>query len=86
MLYEDQFPIDENAYTMAVKFGIDPTLCVLSGGEDYELLFTIHKTHKKKFEKNPDITIIGEIVEKGQGTSTQPFARHGAQGQDRTRS
>src|SRR5690606_33485885 len=40
-LYEDKIPIDPMTYDTAREFGLDPTVCALSGGEDYELLFTV---------------------------------------------
>ncbi len=67
-LYEEKFPIDSNMYNMALKFNIDPTLCVLSGGEDYELLFTIKQSDLGKVKNDPDITVIGEITKKQEGT------------------
>ena len=44
VLYEDKFPIHEEAKQFAYKLQLDPTACALSGGEDYELLFTISQT------------------------------------------
>jgi len=41
-LYEEKIPIDPMTYDTARDFGIDPTVCALNGGEDYELLFTIN--------------------------------------------
>lgn len=41
VLYEDKIPIHEEARQAAFKFKLDPTACALSGGEDYELLFTV---------------------------------------------
>ena len=41
VLYEDKIPIFEEARQFAYKLNLDPTACALSGGEDYELLFTI---------------------------------------------
>ena len=43
-LYEEKIPIDPMTYDTAREFGIDPTVCALNGGEDYELLFTIKKS------------------------------------------
>jgi thiamine-monophosphate kinase len=40
VLYEDKLPISEDTRNAAFKFNLDPTACALSGGEDYELLFT----------------------------------------------
>lgn len=58
---ERDIPIDQAAYEQAMQFNLDPTVCALSGGEDYELLFTISKEYNDILNKNPDIHIIGEI-------------------------
>ena len=42
-IYEDKVPIDEQTYSTAVEFKLDPITCALNGGEDYESLFTIDK-------------------------------------------
>jgi thiamine-monophosphate kinase len=52
---------------MAIKFQIDPITCALSGGEDYELLFTIDPNDIEKIKYLPDIYIAGEIVKKEDG-------------------
>jgi thiamine-monophosphate kinase len=52
---------------MAIKFQIDPITCALSGGEDYELLFTIDPKDVDKIKFLPDIFIAGEIVKKEDG-------------------
>ena len=63
-IYEDKLPIDQLTYTTAVEFNLDPITCVLNGGEDYELLFTIDQKDFEKLEKHPDIHFIG-YMEKG---------------------
>ena len=40
-LYEEKLPIDPQTYQTARDFNLDPTVCALNGGEDYELLFTV---------------------------------------------
>ncbi len=67
MIYEDKIPIDENTYNTALDFNLDPTLCALSGGEDYELLFTLDPADYEKIKNSPDITAIGDITNKGSG-------------------
>ncbi len=66
-LYEEKIPIDPLTYNTAREFNLDPTLCALSGGEDYELLFTIDIGDYDKIKHLPDFTIIGHItnIEKG---------------------
>ncbi len=69
VLYEDKLPINDEAKEFAYKLQLDPTACILSGGEDYELLFTIPQTDFEKIKKNPDISVIGYITEKEEGTN-----------------
>lgn len=67
VLYEDKLPFNEEAKEFAYKLELDPTVCALSGGEDYELLFTIPQTHYEKIKTNPSISIIGYITEASEG-------------------
>lgn len=67
MLEEANIPIANETYDTALEFSIDPITCALSGGEDYELLFTINPKDKDKLDKNHDIAIIGEIIDANLG-------------------
>jgi thiamine-monophosphate kinase len=66
-LYEEKIPIDPMTYDTARDFGIDPTVCALNGGEDYELLFTVKQSDFEKIKNNPDISIIGHMTEASAG-------------------
>jgi thiamine-monophosphate kinase len=66
-LYEDKIPIDSQTFDRAREFGLDPTVCALSGGEDYELLFTIPMTEYEKVKNLPDVTVIGHMTAKASG-------------------
>lgn len=66
-VYEDKIPLDPMTYETAREFNLDPTVCALSGGEDYELLFTIAQTDYEKIKSNPDISVIGHITEASAG-------------------
>ncbi|HQQ94032.1 MAG TPA: thiamine-phosphate kinase [Bacteroidia bacterium] len=66
-LYEEKIPIDPLTYETAREFNLDPTLCALSGGEDYELLFTIPLSDYDKVKNSPDISVIGHITHAGKG-------------------
>ena len=68
-IYEDKIPIDPMTYDTARDFGIDPTVCALNGGEDYELLFTIKQSDYEKIKNSADISIIGHITEASAGCS-----------------
>ena len=66
-IYEDKIPIDATTYNMARELDLDPTLTALSGGEDYELLFTIKQSDYSKLENHPDFTIIGHVTKAEEG-------------------
>lgn len=66
-LYEDKIPLDPQTFDRAREFNLDPTVCALSGGEDYELLFTVPMTDFEKIKNLPDFTIIGHMTAKESG-------------------
>ncbi|MND44013.1 Thiamine-monophosphate kinase [compost metagenome] len=66
-LYEEKIPIDTLTYETAREFNLDPTVCALNGGEDYELLFTVPQSAYEKIKNQPDISIIGHIVDESEG-------------------
>ena len=68
VLYEEKIPVNELARQFAYKLKLDPTACALSGGEDYELLFTIDQKDYDTIMLNPDISIVGYITEKEEGS------------------
>ncbi len=67
VLYEDKLPIAEESKQAAFKFKLDPTACALSGGEDYELLFTIPQAEYDKLVLNEQISVVGYMTEPEQG-------------------
>lgn len=86
-LYENKIPIDDSAQQRAREFNLNPTMCALSGGEDYELLFTVDIKDHDKIKKCPDVTVIGHITEKEEGanlvlTGTEMLTPITAQGWD----
>jgi thiamine-monophosphate kinase len=63
MLYEEKLPVHPDAREYAYKLELDPTACALSGGEDYELLFTIRQEDFDKIVLSENISVIGYITE-----------------------
>ena len=68
VLYEDKIPVNDDIKNAAFKFGLDPTACALSGGEDYELLFTLPQSEYEKLVLNEQISVIGYMTEEEEGS------------------
>jgi thiamine-monophosphate kinase len=66
-IYEEKLPIDPMTYETARELGLDPTVCALNGGEDYELLFTIKQADYDKLKHDVDISVIGHMTDKNSG-------------------
>lgn len=66
-IYEDKLPLDPQVISTCEEFEIDSTMVALSGGEDYELLFTISMDDFDKLKGNPNFTVIGHITEENVG-------------------
>ena len=69
VLYEEKIPVNDLARQFAYKLELDPTACALSGGEDYELVFTIPQNDYDKMVLNEQISVIGYITEKEEGAN-----------------
>ena len=67
-LYEDKIPLDPQVISTCEEFNLNSTTIALSGGEDYELLFTISQEDYPKIKGNPNLTVIGYMTEKEEGT------------------
>jgi thiamine-monophosphate kinase len=78
VLYEDKLPVHEEMKKAAYKFEIDPTACALSGGEDYELLFTIPQSDYDKLVLNEQISVVGYMtdIEQGAHILTKGGSKH----------
>jgi thiamine-monophosphate kinase len=66
-LYEAKIPLSQEVISTSEEFNMNSTTVALSGGEDYELLFTISQNDFDKIKGNPNLTVIGHITEKNQG-------------------
>ena len=66
-IYEDKIPLDPQVISTCEEFDIDSTMVALSGGEDYELLFTVSIADFEKIKGNPHLSIIGHINDKAAG-------------------
>lgn len=66
-IYDEKLPIDPQTYATARDFHLDPTVCALSGGEDYELLFTIRQSDYAAIKGNPNLTVVGHMTDAAGG-------------------
>jgi thiamine-monophosphate kinase len=66
-LFEDKIPLDPTVISTCEEFKIDSTMVALSGGEDYELLFTVDQKDFEKIKGNPNLSIIGHMTEASAG-------------------
>jgi len=66
-LFEDKIPLDPQVISTCEEFNLDSTTIALSGGEDYELLFTIKTEDYPKIKANPHLTVIGHITDEKEG-------------------
>lgn len=66
-LVEEKIPLDPELIRTCEEFHLNSTVVALSGGEDYELLFTIAPKDFDKIKGNPNFTVIGYITDASQG-------------------
>ena len=66
-LFEDKIPLDPQVISTCEEFNMDSTTIALSGGEDYELLFTVHVEDYEKIKGNPNLTVIGHMTKEQEG-------------------
>jgi thiamine-monophosphate kinase len=66
-IYEDKLPIDQQTFDRARDNNLDPTMCALNGGEDYELVFAIDLGDYEKIKNHPMFTIVGHFVAESDG-------------------
>ncbi len=66
-VFEEKIPLDPAVISVCEEFELDSTTIALSGGEDYELLFTIDQNDYDKIKGNPNLTVIGHVTEEQEG-------------------
>ncbi|WP_372768464.1 thiamine-phosphate kinase [Lutibacter sp.] len=68
-LYEEKIPLDPQVISACEEFDLNSTTIALSGGEEYELLFTISQSDFTKIKGNPHLTVIGHITDESVGVN-----------------
>ncbi len=67
IIYEEKLPIDQQTFDVALEMNLNPPTVAFSGGEDYELLFTISQSDFEKVKAIKDIHIIGYCTPVSEG-------------------
>ncbi|NTW56689.1 MAG: thiamine-phosphate kinase [Chlorobiaceae bacterium] len=67
LIYENSIPIGPETRLTAEEFQDDALTWALTGGEDYELLFTVPKDSLQDISAHRDISVIGEITPPEEG-------------------
>ena len=71
VVYDDKIPVSQDAKAAADELNLSAVTCALSGGEDYELLFTVKQEDYEKVAHNPSISVIGYITEAEKGANLE---------------
>jgi thiamine-monophosphate kinase len=61
-IYQEKIPIDEETARIARELNVEPLICALNGGEDYELLFTVPLNKTEFIAGIKGISIIGHVT------------------------
>ena len=61
-IYEDKIPISDDSLQACKEFNLEPTTIALSGGEDYQLLFTVAQENLDQIQNNLNLSVIGHIT------------------------
>ncbi|MEZ4722863.1 MAG: thiamine-phosphate kinase [Flavobacteriales bacterium] len=68
-VYDEKLPIDATTAAQCQEFKLEPSVCALNGGEDYELLFTVDQKNYDKVSAMKEVTVIGHMMDKSSGAA-----------------
>lgn len=77
-VFEENIKLHPDTLQTAMNMGLPPFTCALSGGEDYELLFTVNPKDGERLTNIEGFSIIGRITDasKGRYLYTQKGEQH----------
>tara|TARA_Y100001968_G_scaffold333117_1_gene394229 strand:+ start:2358 stop:3410 length:1053 start_codon:yes stop_codon:yes gene_type:complete len=61
-IFEEKIPVSKESQKVCKEFQINPVICALHGGEDYELLFTLSQKDYQKVTHLEALVPIGHIT------------------------
>lgn len=68
-IFEEKLPIDATVAMQCREFKLEPEVCAMNGGEDYELLFTAAQSDYEKVSALKEVSIIGYITDAASGAA-----------------
>ncbi len=68
-LFEEKIPVDPLVASQAQEFQLEPSVCAMNGGEDYELLFTLSQADYEKAKDIEDLHFIGHMTDLNSGAA-----------------
>lgn len=71
VVYQNKLPVDHETGKVAEQFSSTGETYALSGGEDYELLFTVPLTQFSKVKDKIGIKVIGHILSAAEGVQLE---------------
>jgi thiamine-monophosphate kinase len=74
VVHDDKIPVHPDSKAAAEELNLSAVTCALSGGEDYELLFTVPQSDYEKLSGLQGISIIGYVTEAEKGALLQTKA------------
>ncbi len=66
-IQEAELPIPDETYKRAMEFSLDPTICVLNGGDEYQLMFTLSESAYEAISGVRDISVVGTMMPANEG-------------------
>lgn len=66
-VHEEKLPIDQQTFDVARENHLDPTMCAMNGGEDYELLFAMDLKDYDLVKAHPMFSVIGHFTPEEEG-------------------
>ncbi len=61
-LYHNKIPYTQETADAGNEFGMEPLIAALSGGDDFEFMFTFPVSDFEKIEKIEDLSIVGHLT------------------------
>ena len=72
-IYQEKIPVSRETAKAANELHLEPLICALNGGEDYELLFTVALSEAEKVTGLREVSVIGHVTGQDKGVKIVMF-------------